>query len=393
MYLAFCVWEENLPVNENAELAEKRLLQEYKKKLVLDGDVVPDPFSISSGWKGEKAAVNTWPSIYITDIATYLGCSTTKDVMNRLLNEYKVGKAYRYFESEWVKEVYIHDVRESSDKCILKTKVTPSQAINNKCYDVWVIVTKDNVNGPGGEIISAYCSCTAGMLGSCNHVAGLLFRVEHAVKTGATKKSSTSKLSEWNVPKGKPSMKPKKAVDAIWSKGRYDKRVTSEEEEKQRKEMKNKFTPLTKSQHEQLNNQVKTRTDLYDLLRTEISNSCFVLCQEKRRIKAPKADIPDSVIKIADEMKSSNTDKHVAMDKFVDKLTLSIERRDNLKKATLEQSNSQTWKEHRKGRVTASIFQRVSSRVETLRKNEEADPSALVETVLGQKETKQTVAM
>ncbi|WAR14875.1 PUS3-like protein [Mya arenaria] len=126
---AFCVWEENLPVNENAELAEKRLLQEYKKKLVLDGDVVPDPFSISSGWKGEKAAVNTWPSIYITDIATYLGCSTTKDVMNR---------------------------------------------------------------------------------------------VEHAVKTGATKKSSTSNLSEWNVPKlkGKPSMKPKKAVDAIWSKGR-----------------------------------------------------------------------------------------------------------------------------------------------------------------------------
>ena len=97
----------------------------------------------------------------------------------RLLNEYKEGKAYRYFSGKWVKEIYYHYISEKSDKCMLKAKVTPSQAVNNEPYDCWIIIKKDVGDIPGGQIMSAYCTCTAGMLGSCNHIAEVLLRIEH----------------------------------------------------------------------------------------------------------------------------------------------------------------------------------------------------------------------
>jgi len=45
--------------------------------------------------------------------------------------------------------------------------------------------------------LSAYCTCTAGLLGSCNHVTEMLFRV---FSSGITNPTCTSKLSAWNVP-------------------------------------------------------------------------------------------------------------------------------------------------------------------------------------------------
>ncbi|XP_052777885.1 uncharacterized protein LOC128215218 [Mya arenaria] len=95
---AFCAWEENLPVDANAELAEHRLQHEYKAKLNPGDEVIPDPFSLTSGWKCEKDGLATWPSVYITDIAEYLNGMASSEIVHRLLNEYKEGKAYRYLE-------------------------------------------------------------------------------------------------------------------------------------------------------------------------------------------------------------------------------------------------------------------------------------------------------
>ena len=186
-FRAFCAWEENLPVDVNAELAEQRLQHKYKAKLNRDGEIFPDPFSLTSGWKGEKKGIASWPSVYITGIANFLGEMTSTEIVNRLLNEYKEGKAYRYFEFGWVKEVHIQNISEQSDKCVLKAKVTPSQAINKKAYDTWIVVEKDRPERIGGKVHVSYCSCMAGMLGCCNHVAGVMFRVEAAVKRGLTK--------------------------------------------------------------------------------------------------------------------------------------------------------------------------------------------------------------
>ena len=65
--------------------------------------------------------------------------------------------------------------------------------ISQKPYTVRVIVRKDESDSSGGEIKSAKCTCTAGLIGSCNHVAGLLFRVEAAV-FGVAHQTCTSRL-------------------------------------------------------------------------------------------------------------------------------------------------------------------------------------------------------
>ena len=186
----------------NQEEIAKRNLAEYKSKLIVEGVTLPDPLGIKKSlWIGEKDGIQTWPSVYIMDISQYFeNVIDSSDLIHRLHCEYKEGKAYRYFTDEFVKEVLIHPISESSKYCIKKTKCTPSQRVSAKPYDVWVVVEKDTPIHPGGQILSAYCSCTAGLLGSCNHVAGMLFRIEAAVITGVTRPTCMSRLSEWTVP-------------------------------------------------------------------------------------------------------------------------------------------------------------------------------------------------
>ena len=83
-----------------------------------------------------------------------------------------------------MREIFLNDI--SSQYCILKCKVIPSQRVTQKPYDVWALVEKDTC---GGEIMSGYCTCVAGLQGGCNHIAALLFRIESAVTTGVTNTS------------------------------------------------------------------------------------------------------------------------------------------------------------------------------------------------------------
>ena len=57
--------------------------------------------------------------------------------------------------------MFVNNVNEDSKYCILQTKCLPSQMISQKPYTVWAIVGKDENDVSGGEIKSAYCTCTA----------------------------------------------------------------------------------------------------------------------------------------------------------------------------------------------------------------------------------------
>ena len=139
-----------------------------------------------------------WPPVYYKDIATYLEhVNTLKDLLHRLDCEYKEGKGFRYYSTGFVKEIFWTGLNENYEHCIVKCKVTPSQRTSSSPYNVWAVIKKEN---PGGEIYSAYCSCTAGLAGSCNHVAAILFRIEAALSSGITKPTCTGKLCTWNVP-------------------------------------------------------------------------------------------------------------------------------------------------------------------------------------------------
>ena len=66
-----------------------RLLGKYSAKLRVDGGVLPDPMMLKSGWMGENAGMNLWPSIYITDISAYIDGTSPSAVVHKLMNEYK----------------------------------------------------------------------------------------------------------------------------------------------------------------------------------------------------------------------------------------------------------------------------------------------------------------
>ena len=59
------------------------------------------------------------------------------------------------------------------------------------------------IDSIGGEILSTYCTCTAWLYGSCNHVTGLLFRVKADVLTGLSKPTYTSISPACNFPSTK----------------------------------------------------------------------------------------------------------------------------------------------------------------------------------------------
>jgi len=191
LFRAFASWEENIPIDDNAKQLLISARSEYKKKFIANKVVLPDPLALpKKQWSGEgmvrgrKWRTSKWPPVYYHDISNYLeGINTPGDFLHRLNCDYKEGKSYRYFACDFVKEIFYHPVSTESNICFLKCLVTPSQRTSSKPYTVW-----------------AYCTCTAGLLGSCNHVTAMLFRVEAAIFSGITKPTCTSKLSAWNVP-------------------------------------------------------------------------------------------------------------------------------------------------------------------------------------------------
>ncbi|KAL5006729.1 hypothetical protein ScPMuIL_015535 [Solemya velum] len=391
---AFVAWEEKIPVDQNSELTERRLLEDYKRKLIVEKEIIPDPFSLDSGWISEGQGITKWPSVYFMDIANYLQSKTPAELIHRLMNEYKEGKAYRYFSCEWVKEVKYNSIRHGSPFCILKASVCPSQSVNARPYQVWVVMVKDQASVPGGEIKTAYCSCTAGMLGCCNHIAGVLFRMEAAVMAGITDPACTSRVSIWNVPSTSRGVKPVTAAQATWKKDHYRKiSVKSREEEEKARREKHNFNPLSLIQQRKTDQEI--RADLLSLVGDEAKNSCFVQLMTNTRVKGSRETLPPSIIRIAENYVRSEDDLEGKKERLIKEIKERIddENRQILYRSTVDQNLCPDWKEQRHGRVTSSTFYSVHTRVQTLRRDPSQDATALVATVMGYKKNPITAAM
>ena len=57
-------------------------MEEYKGKLKVGGDVIPDPVALKTDWVSEENGISKWASIF-----------------------YKLGKAYHYFADNFVREI------------------------------------------------------------------------------------------------------------------------------------------------------------------------------------------------------------------------------------------------------------------------------------------------
>ena len=97
----FAASEMGIPVLPTAE--ERIATTANEKARLLDfgnGSSLPDPSTLKD-WLRESDAITSWPAIFLSDITVFLKDDHPgKDVAlhERVLNEYKEGKAYRLYE-------------------------------------------------------------------------------------------------------------------------------------------------------------------------------------------------------------------------------------------------------------------------------------------------------
>ena len=265
---AFATFEIGEQIDSKREHIEQKLLDEYKEKLVADSKNLEDPLDIKNGWIGEENGIKLWPKLCLTGITQFYGdVLEKKSIVQRIECEYKPGKAYRYFTDNFISEVYYNNIGDESKYCYLKTKCLPSQWVSAKPYDVWVLVKKDFKYEVGGAILSAYCTYTTWILGNCNHVAGLLFRVEVAVLIGVTHSTCTSMLASWNVPSKKKQIILGRIKDFLFKSESYTKKSLEPDtaDRIKRKAERQTFLTMSNSHFTHLNDKKKYTMDYFKL--------------------------------------------------------------------------------------------------------------------------------
>ena len=90
--------------------------------------------SLKDNWLLESDGLTSWPPIFLSDITVFLikeHPGKDVDLHQRVLNEYKEGKAFiRLLDSGFLKEVEYSGVSVYSDYCFMKARRTHSMSIN-----------------------------------------------------------------------------------------------------------------------------------------------------------------------------------------------------------------------------------------------------------------------
>lgn len=155
VYAAQVMQIPELPTAEEKERSRDEL---YKDAFKTDDEgYLPDPLKLNDGWLGEAEGMRLWPPTMYSDICNYLVLNGDYSTLRgKLMKDYKQGKAYSYFASNWLQEVQYHEISPDCRYCYLKAKCVHSNEVMAK-WNLWVLIVKAT-----GEIASAWCRCTSG---------------------------------------------------------------------------------------------------------------------------------------------------------------------------------------------------------------------------------------
>ncbi|XP_066930803.1 uncharacterized protein [Clytia hemisphaerica] len=397
---AFAAAEENIPIDPELEHQERANTEEYTKKFTTLS--VDDPFSIPHNeWLDEKDAIHKWPKTYFMDISRYFSQVLGNDnLWQRLECEYKEGKAYRYYSDGFLGELQITFPKQNPNVCVMRCKCLPSQRVSMKQYDVWAIIQqKDTDNEIDGQILRGYCTCTAGLLGSCNHVAGLLFRLEIANLLGETRKTCTSVRSKYMEPSSskKKTIKPGKLSSFVFRQDNYSKLAISKTKEDSKKILKRKleYMPMSSSitNTQLVSNPKKMRKMFFDSFKDVDPDSCFIQMMEGKPIIVNKEETQNSeILSLKEHAKIFKDNNCYDHEKYLQAISLTDDQITKIYEKTVSQSNSKFWFEQRKGRITASNFKKIYTRMESLKTSDE-DPIPLLKDVMGESSRRATWSM
>eukprot|EP00794_Sanderia_malayensis_P002409 gene2409-2777_t len=155
---------------------------------VLELNHLADPLEVTSGWEND---LKSWPPVDLGKNFHYI--LEKKAFDTDYVGKYKIMKAYSYFKSGFVSQIVSLKLDgDNKGNIIFKSSVLPSQKVSCPPHTNWILVDKS------GFVLTAYCSCTAGLSRCCNHVIAVLYKINFAVFEGLTNPSCTEVKSKYN---------------------------------------------------------------------------------------------------------------------------------------------------------------------------------------------------
>ncbi|KAM7307962.1 uncharacterized protein ISCGN_011597 [Ixodes scapularis] len=130
-----------------------------------------DPLLLDDG--DTLVDVNLYPRVETTDIKDYLVNGTSFYSREQFKASMSL-EAHNYLTSGWVSQPRLKVLPDKNVVCVAKVK--HSQTFSTKPLLPWVLLR------PDGEVLTAHCTCMAGLAEACSHVAAILFYMEVVVR-------------------------------------------------------------------------------------------------------------------------------------------------------------------------------------------------------------------
>ena len=111
------------------------------------------------------------------------------------IGKYKDQKAFSYFNSGFVGQIYVYELSSKKDILFAYCDVRVSQSIHEN-KDLWIAFRKKSKTNT--DILSAWCSCMAGGYEACNHVIATFYKIEYANNKGWCSPSCIETACQWN---------------------------------------------------------------------------------------------------------------------------------------------------------------------------------------------------
>lgn len=420
---ALAAYELNLPIHATATEMEQQRIADYKNILLQSG--LPDNFDptvATDGYLTEEESVNKWPEITDGDLLELMGTDSK-------LASYKTDKAYRHYRAGWVGQVHM---KEFDNIYLLKNECMPSERVNDPPHKVWMTYSKTIL-----KITAAFCTCAAGLNQNCNHICGMLFRMQEVSESERVEELEpvTSRLCQWNKPPSKAAIKSARIESLLtgWYRKRYKcktpiKRVLSEKRSlytpsRQSTVYMNRFQmnklskkhfgksalkyamEIVPKKPKQTAKDDNNNDDPEIVVGVDVPNTMFPDLPTIDTITMD-SDQPGNVavlplpptMKMAAQLYIDNcksTSRPITSEGFALKLCDYFPDNvlANLQTLTCSQSQSDLWFQNRLGRITGSKFGRVASRQRTIRTSKSVQDTTAVLRELLEKTDLNTAAM
>ena len=339
-------------------LLEKEAKQEYEA--LLQSFSMTDPLKEKS-WIDD---IKQWPPVDLGKIFQYI--LDSKAFEADYVGQYKVKKAFSYFNSGFVSQIVLQNLSMNSEtRIVLKSSVLPSQKVSSASHSVWVLLKKS------GEVMTAYCSCTAGLSRCCNHVIAVLYKIEYAVASGITSPSCTEVKCGFND-RSKKVIKGCKIMSM-----NIEKHAVGLTPKKQslNSHMKKSFDPRN---HAREINQ----DSFFERLNEIKPTAGILLCIPKKEDDQCPPCLPEIAETMANDVNTLRYESVVQ--NFMEKLTFSTAQLEELEKLSRSQSLSKIWFSQRVGRLTSSNHHDVKTKIDSiLRQKKNVVLTPLLATILG----------